>query len=184
MLIYIISLTPQSTIDMTINNQCSSIELASPVYFVEDETYHISFPQQVSFKSIMKASFGTSMNGGTFGGVLLYRLQRKEDTSTSIQLLVIWRYKSDGLYSHTLLIEHESTLVWDKDKLKMLYDGYYSQHEAYYNINTRECLLDNNTKLKLDLEPSSENFKIGVIISEDGPDLAPPKKPLWIDSNR
>jgi hypothetical protein len=108
---------------MTINNRCANIELTSPVYFTKDATYHIPFLQQVNSKSIMKINFITGIDRGTCGGVLLYRLQRKEHASTSTQLLVIWRCRSDNtyphvLYSHAWLIEHENTLVLDKDKLK------------------------------------------------------------------
>jgi hypothetical protein len=56
MLIYIVSITLQSTIDITVKNQCSDIKLTSPVYFTKDTTHHTQFPQQVSPKNIMKAT--------------------------------------------------------------------------------------------------------------------------------
>jgi hypothetical protein len=184
MLIYIISLTLQSTMEITIDNQCSNIRLTSPVYFIGDATCRILFPQQVNSKSITKANFRASMDSGTFCGVLLYRLQGKEDTTTSTQLLVIWRYEFDWLYSCMLLIEHESTLVWDKDKLKMLYDGYCSQYEAYPNVGWKTWLLDDNTKLEIERKSSHGGFEMEIIVSEDDPDLFSLHKPLWIDPDR
>jgi hypothetical protein len=80
---------------MTIKNQCSNIKLTSPVYFIKDTNCHIQFPQQVNPKSAVRINFISSTNRDTFGGVLLYHLQRKEGASTDAQLLVIWGYYDD-----------------------------------------------------------------------------------------
>jgi hypothetical protein len=181
MLIYIVSLTLQSTMNVAINNRCSNIELISPVYFIRDATCHIQFPQQVGSKSIMKVKFKAGINQDAFGGVLLYCLQRKEDTSTSIQLLVIWGCKSDNLYSHVRLIEHESTFEWDKDKLKKLHDVYDSQYNISFNAD--KWLLDDNTKLRTRCETSHGGLKMNIIIFEEK-DLSSPRKPLWVDPKR
>jgi hypothetical protein len=184
MLIYIISLTLQSAIDMTINNQCSDIKLISPVYFNKDTTYHIQFPQQVNSNSIMKANFITGMDENTFGGALLYRLQRSVDTSISTQILIIWKYRSYEPYSDVWLIEHESTLIWDEYKLRRLYNIYNSQYEVYTTTHQGEWLLDNNTELKTKCKTSYErDLKVDIIISK-GEHLSHPIKPLWVDSNR
>jgi hypothetical protein len=71
MSIYIISLTLQSVINMTIDNQCTNTKLISLVYFIRDTTYHIQFPQQVDYKSIMKTSFITGMDRDMLGGTLV-----------------------------------------------------------------------------------------------------------------
>jgi hypothetical protein len=98
--------------NMIIKNQCTDIELASPVHFIKNATRHIPFPQQVNSKSEMKVNFKTGIYRNTFGGVLLYHLQRKKsdvfddrpnidkDTSISTQLLVIWEFRIDRFYSH------------------------------------------------------------------------------------
>jgi hypothetical protein len=62
-----------------INNQCHNIELTSPVYFTKDTTFYIQFPQQVDFKSTMEVNFKTDIDRDTFGGALLYHLQRKKN---------------------------------------------------------------------------------------------------------
>jgi hypothetical protein len=184
---------------MTINNQCSCIELTSPMYFIKDATCHIHLPQQVNSKGKMKVDFITGVNRDTFGGVLLYHLQRKEsdesndrsdidgvsikDTSTSSQLLVIWGRKSDCLYSHVYIVEHENTLVWNEDKLERLYHIYDSQYKAYFILVQEEWLLDGKTMLKTVCKSSHGGFKMDVIISEDKYSFSP-IKPLWVDSNR
>jgi hypothetical protein len=184
MLIYIVSLTLQSMVDITINNQCPNIELVSPVYFIRDAMCRIQFPQQVNAKSIVKANFVTDMNLDALGGALLYHLQRKEDASISTQLLIIWGCKSDWIYSniqlylHVYLIEHESTLVWNEDKLKRLYHVYNNQ----YDINIVEWWLNDNTRLNIERESLHEGFEMEMIISE-GKGRRQSQKPLWIDSN-
>jgi hypothetical protein len=167
--------------DVTINNRCSNIGLTSPVYFIKNIPHHIQFPQQVNSKSIMKANFTTGVGRDTFGGILLYRLQRKKDTSISTHLLVIWGYKSNEFYLNVLLIEYESTLIWNEKKLRGLYEVYNSQYDR--DVITEEWLLDDNTELKTKYETSHGGLEVNIIISEEK-DLPLPQKPLWVDPNR
>jgi hypothetical protein len=167
--------------EITIVDQCSNIKLVSPVYFIKDTVYHVQFPQQVNPKSTKRINFMTGINRDSFGGVLLYHLQRKEDILTSIQLLVIWGYKSNRLYSDVLLIEHENTFIRSKDKLKRLYDVYNSQYDRDFAIEG--WLLDDSTKLKTKCEMSHGGFKMKVVISGER-DQSQSQRPLWIDSNR
>jgi hypothetical protein len=113
----------------------------------------------------MNANFVTGIDQDTFGGALLYRLQRKEDTSISTRLLMIWKYDSGRIVSNALLVELENTLDWDKDKLKMLYDIYNNRHDLYSFLE--EWSLDDNTELKTTCETSHGGFEMNVIISED-----------------
>jgi hypothetical protein len=192
-LIYIISCTLQSAMDVTINNQCSNIELTSPVYFIKDTACHIHLPQQVDSESRMKVDFMIGVDRDLFGGVLLYHLQRKEsvesdhrfdtDTSTSTQFLIIWGCSSDEVYSHVWLIKHERTFIWSEDKLEKLCHVYDSQYRTYSNIDRRRWLLYDNTMLKIECETTYRGFKMEVIISEDK-HLFLPQKSLWIDPNR
>jgi hypothetical protein len=167
--------------NVTVNNQCPNIELTSPVYFTKNAMYNMQLPQQVDPNSIVKVSFKTGINQDTFGGVLSYRLQWKDDASTSTQLLVIWGWNSYKFYSHARLIEHESTLVWDKDKLKTLYDGYDSRYNI--DLDTEEWLLDDDTKLKTKCETLRGGLEMNIIISEEK-HISFRRKPLWVDSKR
>jgi hypothetical protein len=166
---------------MTIKNDYYNIELTSPIYFIKDTTCHIHLPQRVSSKSIMKANFVTGIDQDTLGGVLLYHVERKEDTSTSAQLLVIWGYSARGLYSNAYLIEHESTLTWNEEKLKMLYNVYGRQPSIYLDID--RYLLDDNTVLGITRKTSyAGDFGMNIIISEKIGFYS--IKPLWVDPNR
>jgi hypothetical protein len=179
--------------DVTINNQCTNIELVSPECFIKDTTYNIHILQKVDSKSKMKLNFRIDMNGDTLGGVLLYHLQgRKNDeydsrsdknTSASTQLLVIWRIRIDRFYLHALLIKHESTHVWNEHKLERLFHVYDNQYNLYSRDNPSDWLLDDSTVLNVECESSHRGFEMEVIISEERSMLRP-KKPFWVDSNR
>jgi hypothetical protein len=67
--------------EILINNDHPNMKLVYLVHFIKDATCHIRFPQQINPKSIMKANFITELAKVTFGGALLYHLQRKEDTA-------------------------------------------------------------------------------------------------------
>jgi hypothetical protein len=140
----------------------------------------------------VQANIITGVNRDTFGGALLYRLQRKENAesddlsdksaSISTQLLVIWGCESNKFYSRLLLIEHESAFVWNRDKLKRFYDVYNSR----YNISSRlsdKWLLNDKTLLRTDCGSSRGGFKIIIFIYESEY-LLSPRKPLQIDLNR
>jgi hypothetical protein len=195
MLIYIISLTFQSIMDVTIKNECTNIELTSPICFTKGAKYHGHLTQQVDSKSKMKANFRTDMDSNAVGGVLLYHLQRKkndesndqsdtdEDTPISAQLLVIWKFRIDRLYPHVWLIEPEDEFTWSEGKLKGLYDVYDSQDDTDFIFNRRRWMLDDRAKSQIVCKVSHEGgFKMDITISEEGGPL--PQKPLWIDPKR
>jgi hypothetical protein len=179
-LICVISLNIQLIMNVTIKNECPNIKLTSPVHFVRDTTCHIQLSQQVNPKSTMKTKFITCVDQNTPRGALLYHLQ-KEDVLIDAQLLMIWGYNPNGLYSDVWLIDHESAFVWNEDKLKRLYDAYNIQGNIHYGVN--HCLLNDNTKLEVVCKPSYGSFEIEVTISEYE-HLSYPIKPLYIDPNR
>jgi hypothetical protein len=181
LLIYIVSLTIQSVIGLTVDNRCTNIELTSPVHFIKDATCYIQFPQQVESNRTMKADFATGVDKNTFGGALLYRLKRKEDAPISTQLLMIWGYDYIRMYSHIWLIEHEGTLVWNEDKLKRLYNVYNSQHSGKPDMEA--WLLHDNIKLRTYFASLDGGCRMRVIISEtEGQSRL--KRPLYIDPNK
>jgi hypothetical protein len=150
-------------------------------YFIKDTTYHIQFPQQVNTNCIMKASLMTGIDRDTFGGALLYHLQRKEDTLISTQLLMLWECKYGLIYLDTLLIEHESTFTWNEDKLKRLWHVHHSRYDTYSIIG--RWLLNDNTMLRTVCEALHKGFEMMVIISEEQYRYML-EKSLWFDSNR
>jgi hypothetical protein len=141
---------------------------------------HIQFLQQVNSKSIMKVNFLTGIGRDIFGGALLYHLRRKGNASLSSRLLVIWGYKSDKVYLHALLIEHESIFTWNEDRLKRLHDVYNSQSD----LCSGRWKLDDGTKLKTVCGTLyKDDFEMNIIISEEK-DQHQLQNPLWVDSNR
>jgi hypothetical protein len=169
--------------NVTIDNRCSKMELASPMYFTKDATCHIQFPQQVNTGHIIRVNFKTRVDRDIFGGVLLYDNPPNidKDTSISTQLLVIWGSKSDCLYSHAYIIEHESTLTWSEDKLERLYDGYNSQYGVCPELG--RWTLKDGILLVTKCESSHGGLEMEIIFSEDHY-LFLLTKPLCIDSNR
>jgi hypothetical protein len=115
----------------------------------------------------------TSIDEETFGGALLYHLQRKdsneydEDTSVSTQLLVLWRCKLGSFYSFATPIEHENTLIWNKNKLEEFYYIYDCKYNITPNYNCKICLLNDKTTLKVRCRRSHGGFKMNIIISEE-----------------
>jgi hypothetical protein len=170
--------------DVIIDNQYSNTALISPVCFTKNVTQHIQFPRKVNPKSTMQTRFITGMDQDTFGGALLYLLQRKEDASISTQILIIWGRKYDTLYSRAWLIEHENTFTWNKRKLKRLYHRYDRRCNVDTIPNGEKWLLNDNKKLRISCEILYKKcFRMDINISEEDY-IFRPIKPLWIDTDR
>jgi hypothetical protein len=179
--------------DMIVNNQYANIELTSPIYYTKDTTRHIQFPRQIGPNCAMKVNFITGVDQDTFGGILLYHLQRKKNDesdnqhvtdksiSTSIQLLMIWICKSDKLYSRVTLIEHDNAFVWDKDMLKKFYDVNDVEYDA--DSDPVKWFLNDSIILTTVCKTSYGGLEVEGIISGEENELSP-RKPLWLDPNR
>jgi hypothetical protein len=180
-----------------VHNQCLYFELVSPVYFGDNVIWHIPPDQKVCANDVTKASFGKDAAKSEFTSVLIYKLQRKKhlesndqsnedsmftkDTLTGFQLVVIWRYNSDRIYSHAWLIEHDNTFIWNEDKLERLYDVYNNQYNASSSMGG--WLLDDDTVLKVGCETAYRSFGTKVVISE-GKHVSSLIKPLWVDPDK
>jgi hypothetical protein len=181
--------------EVTIDNRCSNIELTSPVYFIKNATYHGHLSQQVDSKSRIKVNFITGIDEDTFGGALLYRLQRKynnepdhqfdadKDIFISAQLLVFWRCERARFYSLATLIEHDITFIWNENKL----EEFYHIHDRRYNIKPAFDQfirsLNDGTTLKVKCRLLHGGLKMNIITSEEEKQSLP-ERPWWIDSNR
>jgi hypothetical protein len=122
-----------------VHNRCSNFELVSPAYFGRDAIW-IRFPdQKVDANAITRASFGRNIEKDDFESALIYKIQRKcrksnnqsgadntftEDASTSLQLLVIWRFSRFKFSARVLLIKHSNAITWNEDTLEKLYSMY------------------------------------------------------------
>jgi hypothetical protein len=120
--------------------------LVSPTYVGHNAIWIKPPGQNVDVNTTIKASFGRDINEYEFESALIYKLQRKkrlesndqsneddtsiEDTSTSIQLLVMWGSDNwHSLHIRALLIKHSSTVTWNEDTLEKL----HSMHLALLN---------------------------------------------------
>jgi hypothetical protein len=186
-----------SRVPILVHNQCSGFELTSSIYFVHNAIWIRSPDQKVDANTVARASLGRDVTKDEFSSALIYKLQRKniesgsqpnadktfsEDTSTSIQLLIMWRStEKDELSLHALLIKHSNEIIWDEDKLKKL----YSMHLDLL-VNDKAVrdtwLLDNVTVLRTMLRWEYGKNMTEIIISEETKE-DDSKEPLWVPSS-
>jgi hypothetical protein len=165
---YIISLTLQRTVDVTVRNSHSFVELVSPVYFCNHGTCYEYPVERTDHDAITKISFRFDFNQHESGGILMYKAQRKvdagsdhqssidkviEDTLNMMQLLVIWKTKDlEEPQVIITLLEHDNEHVLDEDKLAQLYNKmidipfiycYSHPHQPtinFYSLITLVCI--------------------------------------------
>jgi hypothetical protein len=152
----------------------------------------------VDAKAMARTSFGDELFKLEFASALIYKLQRKkplksndqssadststEDSLTSHQLLVIWRYNDEyRICVRALLIKHSNVVIWDEDTLGKL----HSMHIALCRdagIIEDTWLLDDATVLMTTSKLEEENRTFEITISEatrkDGT-----MEPLWVPPN-
>jgi hypothetical protein len=147
-----------------IRNQCLDLELVSPTCFGRNAIWHILPDQKVEMNAATRAVFGKDITKCEFTSALIYELQRKnhnsnyqfavnntENTSTGVQLLVIWRFdNSYNFYVNAMLVKHKNTTTWDEDKLKRLHFMYFTLHRNGHIKDT--WLLDDATVLMTTLK--------------------------------
>jgi hypothetical protein len=187
-LIYIASLALQPSIAFNIYNQCQTIKLTSPVYFIHGGKWHAALDQKIDTNAIMRNHLELDSRVDILEGVLMYRLQRKytmfskffNDESRLIQLLVVWRIEyANELYVRALLVEHDSEL--DEDKLKRLYQKHW------YLLGTQVDPIERNWRLRdgkgliTTIETRNEGYKWDIFITEGKDGIV---RPLWIDIDR
>jgi hypothetical protein len=166
--------------------------------------------QKVSANAVTKARFGRDVAKREFESALIYKLQRKkriesddqskadstssEDTSTSLQLLVIWG--SNGWHSFSvraLLIKHSITITWNEDRLENLYSMYVALlnkgllidvSKAFYGHYSIEdtWFFDGSTVLMTTSKWKRDSYTFEIAISE-GTREDGSMDPLWVSSN-
>jgi hypothetical protein len=122
-----------------------------------------------------RASFTTDILKIQFESALIYKLQRKKnlesnvdntkDTSTNIQLLVIWRVRNFfDSYVDVILVKHSNAIIWDENKLMRLCPMHHIIHK-YNGIIKDTWILDDAAMLMTTLE-LEEGCSIEITISE------------------
>jgi hypothetical protein len=175
-LIYAFSLRHWSSFKLNIHNQCSNVDLISPIYNTD---YELKFHKPPDYKvyagDTMRSGF-TIRWGDEFYGILIYKLQSKksheytetsEDTSDAAHILLVWKIsKSKELYADVLLVECDKRFVWDEDNLEKLYDMNFKQDRLFSDTTTKTWLLDNNITLMTTFEIMNEDRILNITISE------------------
>jgi stalled ribosome rescue protein Dom34 len=146
-----------------------------------------------------RASFGAEEIKDEYESALIYKLQKKkkhiesndqsnvdstftDDISTSLQLLLIWRY--DNVHkcsSRARLIKHSITITWDEDTLEKVHSIHLALLRSVPIIKDT-WLLDDTTILMTasEWEDYSQTFEITI---SEGTKEDSAMGPLWVSSN-
>jgi hypothetical protein len=170
--------------------------LVSPVHFGHNTIWIKSPDEKVDADTMTSVGLGREIFKDEFASALLYKLHRKkqsksndkskadnkstEDTSTNIQLLVIWGHITrSGFFARALLIKHSNVITWDEDTLEKL----HSMHLVLLRddqIVEDTWRLDNATVLRTSNREVGHTFEITISegTREDGT-----MEPLWVSLN-
>jgi hypothetical protein len=177
------------------NNKCPDFELVPLARFDRDVTWHIPPDQEVNANNVAITSFTQNTFKCGLAGASIYRLQKKKigsnvdnthakNTSTSIQLLVIWgpNYRYE-VSVRALLIKHSNTIAWDEDRLERLYSTHLSLLKNGHIVKDT-WLLDDATVLMTmsKWKEKSHTIKAKVTISK-GARGDNSMEPLWVSSD-
>jgi hypothetical protein len=185
-------------VSILVRNQCSDFELVSPIYSGHNVIWIRPPDQRVDINAATEASFGRDVTKYECTNALIYKLQRKrqfesndqsnadrtftEDVSTSLQLLVIWRFIDKSEVSmRALLIKHSNAITWNEDQLEKL----HSMHLDLLRddeVVKDTWSLDDVTALMVILRWKNGRYITEVTISEETreDDF---KEPLWVPSS-
>jgi hypothetical protein len=185
-LIYVISLALQPLVTLNIHNQCKSISLTSPVYFIRGGKWHATPDHKIDANTIMRNYLEHDSREDILEGALIYRIQKRNtifakffQESKHIQFLVVWRIEhTKELYIRALLIEHESEL--DEDKLRRLHQKHWYTLKTNVRPIKSDWVLNDGTMLTTTII-TNEDHSCSIFITE-GKDNS--MKPLWIDVDR
>jgi hypothetical protein len=181
-----------------IYNQCSDFDLVSPAYFGRNAIWIRPPDQKVDANAMTRASFGIHVIVREFASALIYKLQRKnslesdnqlgidstytEDTSTSLQLLLIWGYNDEYRFSaRVLLIKHSNTITWNDDTLEKLHSMHLALCRNDYIVK-ETWMLDDATVLMAASKWEEYNYAFKITLS-DGTRKNDTREPLWVSSN-
>jgi hypothetical protein len=208
MLIYTVSLElqlPPCMIihpHMIIHNQCSKINLVSPIYFGNGAVCPKLSDQQIDVNAKTRVCFEINATQDDFGGALLYELQRyvksdnrrnmniltteiNENDAKRIQMLAAWKVEGFRLSVLFALIEHTKKFTWNRVKLKKLYYENRRWLKRYVSTTLDTWSMDNNVALKTTFKVRylEGNFYLSISISE-GENDGYAVRPIWTNTER
>jgi hypothetical protein len=199
-LIYTVSLAFQMSSCVTIQNQCSNINLVSPVYFGNGVVCPKIFGQQIDISTKMNAIFEINATQDDFEGALLFKLQRYTDRQHNmnvlttvtdkcetvyIYMLAAWKVKDSKPFVRVALVKHTKEFTWNEDKLKKLYYKNRQWLKEYDDTTSDTWSMDDNMIMKMSFKARNlkGNFELSISISEEERDDYA-MRPLYIDPER
>jgi hypothetical protein len=176
-LIYAARLTSWPSFKLNVHNQCSNIDLVSPMYATGDELECCRAPDHhVYTGNTMKSVFIINEPDKKSSGALIYKLQKKqthqsaeigEDTSSAAHLLVVWEISaSKELYADVLLVEHDKQFDWDKNNLEELRRKNINRFRLCHDATKEIWSLDDNTALMITFKIINEGLMLYIIVTE------------------
>jgi hypothetical protein len=182
-LIYVVSLVLYSPLSLNIHNQCKDIHLTSPVYFIHGGKRHILPDQEIVFNAVMQNRIEPDPGQDIPEGTLVYKIQRKQDESNRIWLLVAWGVEhTKELHVRAFLVEHDKEFNWDEDKLRQLYQKYWHPLNIHVRPIENNWLLNNKIILETKVKTMNDGYRRDISISEGTKYSV--KRTLWIDAER
>jgi hypothetical protein len=210
-LTYTVSITLHITMDATVHNQYSDIELTSPVCFCDGRTYTGYSVERMDNGTVIKVGTRFDLNQDKSEGILMCEVQRDrstesdhqastdttfteaaEDTSKITRLLVTWEIRSSGKFMvYIVLVEHDNELVLNEAELVQLYNNVndipYEVYEwilKYDGIYKSTWSIYDNIVLEATDELICEKgLELKITVTEGSKD-EDTESALWIDSER
>jgi predicted deacetylase len=81
-LIRVVSFALQSLVELNIYNQCKSINLTSPVYFMSGGKWNVVPEQEIDVNTVMRNCIELDSGQDMLEGALVYRIQAKKHTES------------------------------------------------------------------------------------------------------
>jgi hypothetical protein len=168
-----------SKVKLIIHHQFPGIELISSLCYSDGAVCHSSPDQRVDVGSTTQTGFNIDTVQNKSIGVLMYNLHKKNtvqsnekaissEETTCIQLVVIWEVnRSKEFYVVSHLIEHDKSLVWNRDRLMKLAERYNAHHIQHDSIEDTWIIHDYTVLMtRVNVVCEEECYKLEMTISE------------------
>jgi hypothetical protein len=159
-------------LELVIHNQCSNIELVSPLYYSDGTECHLSPDQRVYAGSTMQTYLMVDLFQNEFICALMYRLKGKDtdelNVVTCTQLAMVWKFdKFKRFHLVTRLIEHDKGQVWDKDRMMKLVK-HYRLFNMQHGLIEETWLMRDNTVLMIreNVTRKEDCYRLEITIAE------------------
>jgi hypothetical protein len=161
-----------SKVKLVIHHQCPGIELIAPMYIGYSAAYHSDPRWRVNSGSTMQTYLMPDLPRGEPIYALMYKLKKNNtdefNEATCTQLVMIWKVDElKGFHLVPLLIEHDKSCVWDRNKLVRLARKYTLSSVPYTSIEDTWLMHDDIAlMMRVNVTHEEEYYKLELTISE------------------